>query len=63
MCRKTFDIDAYGESVWSRRPRVGVKFLKKRKLLRGDGDKKAWSPGRARIIRRTIAQGRPDCFR
>ena len=28
----------------------------------GDGGKKAWSPGRARISRKTIAQGRPDDF-
>src|ERR1700744_5096465 len=28
-----------------------------------DGGKKAWSPGRARINRKAIAQGRPDCFR
>jgi hypothetical protein len=28
-------------------------------MMRGDGDNKAWSPGRARISRKTIAQGRP----
>jgi hypothetical protein len=27
--------------------------------MRGDGGNKAWSPGRARISRKTIAQGRP----
>jgi hypothetical protein len=29
-------------------------------ILRDDGGKKAWSPGRSRISRKTIAQGRPD---
>src|SRR5665213_4266042 len=29
----------------------------------GDGGKKARSPGRARISRKAIAQGRPDCLR
>src|SRR5215471_2662196 len=28
-------------------------------MMRGDGDNKAWSPGRARISRNTIAQGMP----
>src|SRR5215475_5032077 len=28
-------------------------------MMRGDGGNKAWSPGRARISRNTIAQGRP----
>src|SRR5215475_602191 len=28
-------------------------------MMRGDGDNKAWSPGRARISRKTIAQGMP----
>jgi hypothetical protein len=28
-------------------------------MMRGDGDNKVWSPGRSRISRNTIAQGRP----
>jgi hypothetical protein len=31
-------------------------------MTRGNGDNKAWSPGRSRISRKTIAQGRPDDF-
>jgi hypothetical protein len=42
--------------VWSWRPWAGVKL---RKMRRGDGDNNAWSPGRARISRKPIAQGRP----
>src|SRR3984893_17291726 len=40
--------EAYGEVVWSRRPDAGVKSFEKQTLLRGDGDKKARSPRRAR---------------
>jgi hypothetical protein len=29
----------------------------------GDGDKKAGRQGEHEISRKTIAQGRPDCFR
>jgi hypothetical protein len=32
-------------------------------FLRGDGDKKAGRQGEHDISRKTIAQGRPDCFR
>ena len=39
--------DAYGEVVWSWRRDAGAKFLRS-KLLRGDGGKRARSPGRAR---------------
>ncbi len=42
--------------MWSWRPWAGVKL---RKMRRGDGDNNAWSPGRARISRKPIAQGRP----
>jgi hypothetical protein len=38
---------AYSEVVWSWRRDAGAKLLRS-KLLRGDGDKKARSPGRAR---------------
>src|SRR2546421_9727942 len=38
---------AYGEVVWSWRRDAGAKLLRS-KLLRGDGGKKARSPGRAR---------------
>jgi hypothetical protein len=44
-------------------PVAGVKFLRS-KILRDDGDKQARSRrGEHDISRRTIAQGRPDCFR
>jgi hypothetical protein len=45
--RLTKALIADGEVVWSWRLDAGVKFLRS-KLLRGDGDKKARSPGRAR---------------
>ena len=50
-CQALFALDddaaAYGEVVWSWRRDAGVKLLRS-KLLRGDGGKKARSPGRAR---------------
>jgi hypothetical protein len=49
---------ADGEVVWSWRSDAGAKF--RRYDLRGDGGNQAWSPGRSRISRKTIAQGRPD---
>ena len=45
--RETGVLAADGEAVWSWHPDAGVKFLRS-KLLRGDGGKKARSPGRAR---------------
>ena len=42
--------------MWSWRPKAGVKSVKR---LTGDGGNKVWSPGRSRISRKTIAQGRP----
>ena len=54
--RKTNAALADGEVVWSWRPEVGAKLAER---SAGDGDNKAWSPGRARISRKTIAQGRP----
>src|ERR1700724_4044999 len=50
---------ADGEGVWSWRPDAGAKFLRS-KPLRDDGGKRARSPGRARISRKTIAWGMPD---
>jgi len=54
--RKTNVALADGEVVWSWRPKAGAKLCE---MTRSDGDNKAWSPGRARISRKTIAQGRP----
>src|SRR5216683_145793 len=58
---------ADGEVVWSWRRDAGVKFVRS-KLLRGDGGKKARSPGRARSkplkpLRREgrIASAEPVC--
>ena len=59
MRRKTSGANADGEVVWSWRPDAGAKFLRS-KLLRDDGGKRARSPGRSRISRKTIAQGGPD---
>ena len=50
---------ADGEVVWSWRPDAGAKSAKMLRHLAGDGGKKARSPGRSRISRKTIAQGRP----
>src|ERR1700730_6261559 len=51
-------LEADGEVAWSWRPGAGAKFLRS-KLLRSDGGKRARSPGRARISRKTIARGMP----
>jgi hypothetical protein len=45
--QQTTDARADGQAVWSWRPDAGAKFLRS-KLLRGDGGKRARSPGRAR---------------
>ena len=69
--RRTSDAGADGEVVWSWRPDAGAKpcvmraepnRAKMRCYLQGDGGKRARSPERARISRKTIAQGRPDDF-
>jgi hypothetical protein len=54
----TSGMAADGEIVWSWRSDAGAKFVGD--ILRGDGGNQAWSPGRSRISRNTIAQGRPD---
>jgi hypothetical protein len=48
------------KSCGSGAPTLAPKLVKTRSRLTGDGGKKARSPGRARISRNTIAQGRPD---
>jgi hypothetical protein len=59
----TNDAFTYGEVVWSWRRDADAKFATTRFARRADdGGKKARSPGRARISRQTIAQGRPECF-
>jgi hypothetical protein len=60
MSIKTSDMAADGEIVWSWRSDAGAKFAKMLTRLAGDGGNQAWSPGRSRISRKTIAQGRPD---
>jgi hypothetical protein len=55
---ETNDAIADGEIVWFWRPDAGAKSRRKI-VLRGDGGKKARSPGRSRISRKTIAQGMP----
>jgi hypothetical protein len=54
--------EAYGEVVWFWRPDAGVKFVRS-KLLAGDGGKKAGHRGERVISCKTIARGRPECFR
>ena len=60
---KTNVADAYGEIVWFWRPDAGVKFFEKLTLLGSDGDKKAGHQEERAISRKTIARGRPECFR
>ncbi len=62
MLRLTSAADADGEVVWFRRPDVGVKFVRI-KLLTDDGGKKAGHRGEREVSRKTIARGRPECFR
>jgi hypothetical protein len=56
---KTSDAAADGEVVWSWRSNAGAKS-------RNDSEAtvatKQWSPGKSRISRKTIAQGRPGIF-
>jgi hypothetical protein len=65
MCLLTSGTDADGEIVWSWRPRdLALKFALMRSTHHaGDGGKRDGSPRRARISRKTIAQGRPECIR
>jgi hypothetical protein len=56
---RTNDTATYGEVAWSWRPDAGAKS-RRAHVLRGDGGKRARSPRRARISRKTVAQGRPD---
>jgi hypothetical protein len=60
--RRTSAAEADGEVVWSWRRDAGVKFVRS-KLLAGDGGKKAGHRGEHAISRKTIARGRPECFR
>ena len=60
-CALTNAAEADGEIVWSWRPDAGAKFSRTQ-FRESDGGKRARSPGRARISRKTIAQGMPvDC--
>jgi len=59
---KTSGADADGEVVWSWRLDADVKFLRS-KLRKGDGDKKARSPGRSRRKPlKPFACGNAGCF-
>jgi hypothetical protein len=51
---------ADGEIVWSWRSDAGAKLAKTLTRLADDGGNQAWSPGRSRISRKTIAQGGPE---
>src|SRR5258707_13853067 len=53
-------VRADGKVVWPWRSDAGVKLAKTLTRLADDGGNQAWSPGRSRISRKAIAQGRPD---
>jgi hypothetical protein len=57
---RTNDAVAYGEVAWFWRSDAGAKSWSAQSALWDDGGNQAWSPGRSRISRKTIAQGRPD---
>jgi hypothetical protein len=61
-CRQTYGRDADGEVVWSWRRDAGAKLARTHSRCAGDGGKRARSPGRSRIIRKTIARGMPGCL-
>ena len=63
MAVKTNAAVAYGEIVWVRRPDAGVKFEGGQRGLRAMVSQKAGSPGRSRISRKAIAQGKAGCLR
>src|SRR5260370_24158797 len=56
----TSGVCADGDVVWSWRSDAGVKLAKTLTRLADDGGNQAWSPGRSRISRKAIAQGRPE---
>ena len=56
---RTNGADADGEIVWSWPPDAEAKFAGVTNAA-NDGGKKARSPGRVRISRKTVAQGMPD---
>src|SRR3978361_2574413 len=60
LAAKTSADFAYGEIVWVRRPDAGVKFKGGQRCPRAMVSQQAGSPGRSRISRKAIAQGRPD---
>ena len=53
---------ADGEVVWSWRPDAGAKLAMMLRITPTTVARKPGSPGRPRISRKTIAQGRPDDF-
>jgi hypothetical protein len=55
---RTNDAVAYGEVAWSWRSDAGAKSWSAQSALWDDGGNQAWSPGRSRISRKAIAQGR-----
>jgi hypothetical protein len=60
LLRKTTDDAADGEIVWSWRPDAGAKLVDASRVMRVTVANKPGTPGRSRISRNTIAQGRPD---
>jgi len=59
---QTNDVIADGEVVWSWRPDAGAKLAMMLRVTPMTVARKPGSPGRPRISRNTIAQGRPDDF-
>ena len=54
---------ADGEVVWSWRRDAGVKFLRSKRFSGTTVARKPVHRGEPDISRKTIAQGRPECFR
>jgi hypothetical protein len=59
-CRKTCEIDAYGQAVWSCPLDAGVKLRKA--ICAATVANKPTHRGERGISRKAIAQGVPDCF-
>ena len=58
-CCRTNSTMRTGKSCGPGAPRLALSWRRRVRVFADDGDNKAWSPGRSRISRNTIAQGRP----
>ena len=62
-CHKTSDVARTAKSCGPDARNAGVKSLRGQRLSGAMVARSSDSPGRARISRKAIAQGRPECFR